>query len=267
MRLFGGSKMDSIANMMQKADMSDDMPIQASMVSKSIESAQRQVETMHFSARKNVLEYDDVMNLQRKAIYEERNAILDGKDVSESIPAIIDDSVAAIVSESCPDRSTSDEWDVKAIDLWAANMTGRSDFAVEKLDHDDESSAVADALERFLEDVYREKEGTLGENLMKPLSSQVMLRIIDTRWMAHLQEMDYLKTGIGLRAFGQRDPLTEYREGGLHRLREPDRHDVRRLPAHDFAPRGGQERPCARRHQLRRPACPQDELLLARAGA
>ena len=212
MRLFGGSKMDSIANMMQKADMSDDMPIQASMVSKSIESAQRQVETMHFSARKNVLEYDDVMNLQRKAIYEERNAILDGKDVSESIPAIIDDSVAAIVSESCPDRSTSDEWDVKAIDLWAANMTGRSDFAVEKLDHDDESSAVADALERFLEDVYREKEGTLGENLMKPLSSQVMLRIIDTRWMAHLQEMDYLKTGIGLRAFGQRDPLTEYRE-------------------------------------------------------
>ena len=212
MRLFGGSKMDSIANMMQKADMSDDMPIQASMVSKSIESAQRQVETMHFSARKNVLEYDDVMNLQRKAIYEERNAILDGKDVSESIPAIIDDSVAAIVSESCPDRSTSDEWDVKALDLWAANMTGRSDFAVEKLDHDDESSAVADALERFLEDVYREKEGTLGENLMKPLSSQVMLRIIDTRWMAHLQEMDYLKTGIGLRAFGQRDPLTEYRE-------------------------------------------------------
>ena len=212
MRLFGGSKMDSIANMMQKADMSDDMPIQASMVSKSIESAQRQVETMHFSARKNVLEYDDVMNLQRKAIYEERNAILDGKDVSESIPEIIDDSVAAIVADSCPERSTSDEWDVKAIDLWAANMTGRTSFSVDALDHDDESSAVAEALEEFLEEVYREKESTLGETMMKPLSSQVMLRIIDTRWMAHLQEMDYLKTGIGLRAFGQRDPLTEYRE-------------------------------------------------------
>ena len=101
---------------------------------------------------------------------------------------------------------------MKSIDLWAANMTGRSGFAVEELDHDDESSEVADALEDFLEGVYREKEATLGEAMMKPLSSQVMLRIIDTRWMAHLQEMDYLKTGIGLRAFGQRDPLTEYRE-------------------------------------------------------
>ncbi len=211
MRLFGGSKMDSIANMMQKADMSDDMPIQASMVSKSIESAQRQVESMHFSARKNVLEYDDVMNLQRKAIYEERNAILDGKDMTERVPAIIDDAVAAIISESCPDRATSDEWDVKAIDMWAANMTGRTAFKVEEVDHDDEASELADKLEDFLGEIYEEKAEALGEAVMGPLSSQIMLRIIDTRWMAHLQDMDYLKTGIGLRAFGQRDPLVEYK--------------------------------------------------------
>ncbi len=86
MRLFGGSRMDKIGAMMEKTNMPDDMPIQASMVSKAIESAQRQVESMHFAARKNVLEYDDVMNLQRKAIYEERNAILDGKDMEGRIP-------------------------------------------------------------------------------------------------------------------------------------------------------------------------------------
>ncbi|WP_172137001.1 preprotein translocase subunit SecA [Adlercreutzia sp. ZJ473] len=211
MRLFGGSKMDSISNMMQKADMTDDMPIQASMVSKSIESAQRQVESMHFSARKNVLEYDDVMNLQRKAIYEERNAILDGKDMSERIPEIIADAAAAVVGENCPDRVASDDWDVKAVDLWVANMTGRTGFSVAALDHDDDPAAVAEAIEEYLGAVYAEKADALGHDLMKNLAAQVMLRIIDTRWMAHLSEMDYLKTGIGLRAFGQRDPLVEYK--------------------------------------------------------
>ena len=211
MRLFGGSKMDSIAHMMEKTNQEDDMPIQASMVSKSIESAQRQVESMHFAARKNVLEYDDVMNLQRKAIYEERNAILDGKSMTDRIPGIIRDAVDAIVAECCPDRTASDDWDMKAIDLWAANMSGCSDFAVEKVEHDDDPEAVAEALYEFLDWIYEQKADQLGPDLMGNLSAQVMLRIIDTRWMAHLQEMDYLKTGIGLRAFGQRDPLVEYK--------------------------------------------------------
>ncbi|WP_304598170.1 preprotein translocase subunit SecA, partial [Adlercreutzia caecimuris] len=211
MRLFGGSKMDSIAHMMEKTNQEDDMPIQASMVSKSIESAQRQVESMHFAARKNVLEYDDVMNLQRKAIYEERNAILDGKSMTDRIPGIIRDAVDAIVAECCPDRTASDDWDMKAIDLWAANMTGCNDFAVEKVDHEDDPEAVAEALYEFLDWIYEQKADQLGPDLMGNLSAQVMLRIIDTRWMAHLQEMDYLKTGIGLRAFGQRDPLVEYK--------------------------------------------------------
>ncbi len=211
MRLFGGSKMDSIAHMMEKTNQEDDMPIQASMVSKSIESAQRQVESMHFAARKNVLEYDDVMNLQRKAIYEERNAILDGKSMTDRIPGIIRDAVDAIVAECCPDRTASDDWDMKAIDLWAANMTGCNDFVVEKVDHEDDPEAVAEALYEFLDWIYEQKADQLGPDLMGNLSAQVMLRIIDTRWMAHLQEMDYLKTGIGLRAFGQRDPLVEYK--------------------------------------------------------
>ena len=117
MRKFGGDRMGSIDKMMQKTNMPDDMPIQAGMVSKAIEGAQRQVETMNFGIRKNVLEYDDVMNLQRKAIYEERNAILDGKDMTERIEGIIEDSARAIVEDNCPARSASDDWDgLEAVD-------------------------------------------------------------------------------------------------------------------------------------------------------
>ena len=211
MRLFGGDRMDSIGRMMEKTDIPDDMPIQASMVSKAIESAQRQVETMHFAARKNVLEYDDVMNLQRVAIYDERNAILDGKDLADRIPSIIADAAQNIVSANTDARTASDDWDLRAIDLWVADMTGRSDFACEDVDHGDNPDVLEDELVNFLQSCYDEKTEALGEQVMRKLESQVMLRIIDTRWMAHLQEMDYLKTGIGLRAFGQRDPLVEYK--------------------------------------------------------
>ena len=211
MRLFGGNRMDSIARMMEKTDMPEDMPIQAGMVSKAIEGAQRQVESMHFAARKNVLEYDDVMNLQRVAIYSERNAILDGKDMDERIPEIIGDAVEAVVAENCPAKVPSDDWDAKAVELWAANMTGRDDFSVAEVDHDDDPAVLSEALEAYLEDVFASKSEQLGKPVMKMLEGQVMLRMIDTRWMAHLQEMDYLKAGIGLRAFGQRDPLVEYK--------------------------------------------------------
>ena len=211
MRLFGGNRMDSIARMMEKTDMPEDMPIQAGMVSKAIEGAQRQVESMHFAARKNVLEYDDVMNLQRAAIYAERNAILDGKDMEGRIPEIVRDAVGAVVEENCPAKAPSDDWDVKAVETWVSTMTGSSDFSVAEVDHDDDPALLEEAIAEHLEQVHAEKAGQLGEQTMRMLESQVMLRIIDTRWMAHLQEMDYLKAGIGLRAFGQRDPLVEYK--------------------------------------------------------
>lgn len=211
MRLFGGNRMDGIARMMERTDLDEDTPIQASMVSKAIESAQRQVESMHFAARKNVLEYDDVMNLQRSAIYDERNAILDGKDLTERIPEIIREAATPIVEENCPAKVPSDDWDREEVDLWVANMCGHNDFSVDALDHDDDPETVIEAICDYLETVYNDKAEMLGEDAIKTLQAQVMLRIIDTRWMAHLQEMDYLKTGIGLRAFGQRDPLVEYK--------------------------------------------------------
>ena len=211
MRLFGGNRMDTIANMMERSDIEEDMPIQASMVSKAIEGAQRQVESMHFAARKNVLEYDDVMNLQRSAIYGERNAILDGKDLTERIPSIIRESVDAVIAENCPEKAPSDDWDTEAVDLWVTNMCGRTDFSTTAIEHYDYPGELGDVVCEYLEAVYGDKAQMLGEDAIKMLQAQVMLRILDTRWMAHLQEMDYLKTGIGLRAFGQRDPLVEYK--------------------------------------------------------
>ncbi len=212
MRRFGGDRMDGISRMMERTQLPDDQPIQAGMVSKAIENAQHSVESMHFAARKNVLEYDDVMNLQRQAIYEERNAILDGKDMTERIPEIISDCARNIVDENCPDRSVADEWDVASIDAWVTSMTGRESFHVEELDHGEDADRLTDIIDEYLTAVYDEKVQLVGEEVMRTLEAQVMLRIMDTRWMAHLQDMDYLRTGIGLRAYGQRDPLTEYRE-------------------------------------------------------
>ncbi len=203
--------MDSIGRMMEKTDLPEDMPIQASMVSKAIETAQRQVETVNFSARKHVLEYDDVMNLQRKAIYEERNAILDGKDLTERMPTIIEDVVEDNVLEYCSPKQASDDWDIESLDKWLAQMTGSDELTVASIEHDDDTNLLIDGLIERLQSRYDAKAAEVGEPFAL-IQSQVMLRFIDTRWMSHLQEMDYLKTSIGLRAYGQRDPLTEYRE-------------------------------------------------------
>ena len=212
MRKFGGDRMGSIDKMMQKTNMPDDMPIQAGMVSKAIEGAQRQVETMNFGIRKNVLEYDDVMNLQRQAIYEERNAILDGKDMTERIEGIIEDSARAEVEADCPPKVPCDDWDLDALNRWVAQMTGREDFDAHLVDHEEDTDVMVDIVCDYLRSVYDDKADALGNEAMKKLEGQIMLRIIDSRWMTHLQEMDYLKTGIHLRAFGQRDPLVEYKE-------------------------------------------------------
>ena len=211
MRLFGGSRMDSISRMMEKTDLPEDMPIQASMVSKAIETAQRQVEAVNFAARKNVLEYDDVMNLQRKAIYEERNAILDGKDLTERMPDIIEDVVENAVLEYCDAKHASDDWDTESLDKWLLQMTDHPELTVESIDHDDDLNALIDGIIERITDIYTTRAEEIGEPF-SDIASQVMLRFIDSRWMAHLQEMDYLKTSIRLRAYGQRDPLTEYRE-------------------------------------------------------
>ena len=209
MRLFAGDRMDKIAAMMQKYEMPDDMPIQAKMVTKAVESAQRKVEEVNFAMRKNVLDYDNVMNTQRQVIYEERNKILDGKDLNEHIDEVTFDTVQRKVADFCPENGSREDWDVEGLDKWLEELTGRKD--VPEVGEDDEQGDVVEAVDSYVDKAFDDKSERLGEKIMQDLSAQVMLRVIDTRWMAYLQEMDYLKTGIGLRGFGQRDPLVEYK--------------------------------------------------------
>ena len=208
MRMFGGERMDKISNLMVATEMGDDQPIQHKMISKAVEGAQRKVENINFSMRKNVLEYDDVMNKQRQVIYAERNKILDGKDLSDHIDEVIADTIKRCVTEFCPVDSHEGERDLEGLHKWVVELTGRPDapqFAEASY------TELCDAVLAFVEKAYDAKAERLGESLMQELNCQVMLRVIDTRWMGYLQEMDYLKQGIGLRGFGQRDPLVEYK--------------------------------------------------------
>ena len=209
MRLFGGDRMDRISAMMTKYDMPDDMPIQAKMVTKAVESAQRKVEEINFAMRKNVLDYDDVMNKQRQVIYEERNKILDGKDLVAHVAEVTRGTVDRRVQEFCGENVDPGDWDGEGLRKGVGELTGRTDLP--EFEDDEDRDAIADAVYDYVIECYDAKSKLLSDDIMQQLSAQVMLRVIDTRWMAYLQEMDYLKTGIGLRGFGQRDPLVEYK--------------------------------------------------------
>ena len=209
MRLFGGDRMDRIAAMMDKYEMPDDMPIKSKIVTRAVESAQRKVEEVNFAMRKSVLDYDDVMNKQRQVIYEERNKILDGKDLMSHVEEVTYDTVQRKVNEYCSEGVDPEEWDLTGLDKWVRELTGRTDGPT--FDADSDQGDIIDAVDAFVDTCYKDKEQRLGDQIMSDLSAQVMLRVIDTRWMTYLQEMDYLKTGIGLRGYGQRDPLVEYK--------------------------------------------------------
>ena len=208
MRLFGGDRMERVSNMMVSAEMDDDMPIQHKIISKAVEGAQHKVESINFAMRKSVLEYDDVMNKQRQVIYAERNKILDGKDLSEHVDEVINDTVRRCVAEFCPVDSRKGERDMEGLHKWLVELTGN--VSAPEFEEQDYEQLCASVLE-YVQKLYNEKAERLGDELMRNLNTQVMLRVIDTRWMNYLQEMDYLKQGIGLRGFGQRDPLVEYK--------------------------------------------------------
>ena len=208
MRMFGGDKMDKISHLMASYDMPDDEPITHKFISKAIEGAQHKVESINYSMRKNVLEYDDVMNKQRQTIYAERDKVLDGKDLPAHISEVIDSTVKRCVAEFVPVDSHKGERDLEGLHKWVVELTGKTHApAFEDASYDELCQQVLE----FVQGCYDERAKIMGDDLMRELNTQVMLRVIDTRWMSFLQEMDYLKTGIGLRGFGQRDPLVEYK--------------------------------------------------------
>jgi preprotein translocase subunit SecA len=149
------------------------------------------------------------MNTQRQKIYDERNKILDGKDITAHVSDAMADTVSRRVDEFCPSDADPEDWDLAGLRKWAAELTGRGDMP--EFDDDDDVEDIEEKTLDFVQACYDEKAERLGDEIMKELSAQIMLRVIDTRWMSYLQEMDYLKTGIGLRGFGQRDPLAEYK--------------------------------------------------------
>lgn len=209
MRLFGGNRMDQISALMTKADLPPSTPIQHRMVSKAVEGAQRKVEEVNYAMRKNVLDYDDVMNKQRQVIYEERNKILDGKDLVAHVNEVTESTVNRVVAEFCPADAESETWDLDGLRSWIEQLTGREDTPV--TDGEFDIDELEEKVRAFVSDCYQRKADTLGDEVLQALSMQVMLRVIDTRWMGYLQDMDYLRTGIGLRGYGQRDPLVEYK--------------------------------------------------------
>ncbi|MDR3135964.1 MAG: preprotein translocase subunit SecA [Coriobacteriales bacterium] len=219
MRLFGGDRMDRIASVMERTGFDEDMPLESAAVSKGIESAQRQVEAMHFDSRKHVLEYDDVLNKQRETIYRERNAILDGKDIHEQALTIMNDTLDKNLARYCD--GVMDDWDWNGLNDWLEELTGSEEMdARARFGADGDERAFGQRVFDFLLELFKQKEASIGVEQMRRLEAQVMLRIMDSRWMNHMQEMDYLKTGIGLRAFGQRDPLTEYKNEAFAAFRE-----------------------------------------------
>ncbi|MDR1320040.1 MAG: preprotein translocase subunit SecA [Gracilibacteraceae bacterium] len=208
MRLFGG---ESLAGMMDKLGMNDETPIESRLVSKQIENAQKRVEARNFEIRKHVLNYDDVMNQQREIIYSQRREVLTGKDIKDQIwqmmEAVTDEIIARFSSES----PYPEEWNLPSflellenVLLPNHNLTG-DDFI--NLSPDEMRELILDRVE----DYYEEREGNYGQELMRAIERSIVLRVVDSRWKDHLDAMDDLRDGIGLRAYGQRDPLVEYR--------------------------------------------------------
>ncbi len=207
MRMFAS---DRIGSIMEKLKWPEDEPITAKMVTKAVESAQRQIEELNFERRKNVLKYDDVMNTQRQVIYAERQKILKGEDFKDEALNMVEDVVRATVQRLAPEEVFNEEWDLDMLlaglaEVYPTRIT-RAELEDMVTSQDLLDRAVEDALER-----YEEKEQTLGSQTMRELERLVLLNITDTRWREHLYEMDYLQEGIHLRAYGQKDPLTEYR--------------------------------------------------------
>jgi preprotein translocase subunit SecA len=190
----------------------DDLPIEAKMVSKAIERAQNTVEQRNAEIRKNVLKYDEVMNEQRKVIYRRRDKVLDGADLSDEVRQMLAEAVDRSISTYCPGDYT-EEWDPDGLrtDLgtyWPTKVT------VEQIAGAGSSDALYDLVMTDAVAHADEREVEFGPESMREIERQIMLRIIDTRWREHLRDMDYLQDGIGLRAMGQKDPLTEWQREG-----------------------------------------------------
>jgi len=208
MRLFGS---DNIAGIMDKLGMEDDEPIEHSLVTKSIENAQKKVEARNFSIRKHVLEYDDVMNQQREVIYSQRHKILHQENLKDTIKEMVDETVERTMTMYAPPEVYSEDWDLQALINYAEDFYApRGLLTVDYLQNLSREE-LAEYLQKVADDNYQAREDAIGPELMRELENLVMLKVVDNHWMEHLDAMDMLREGVGLRAYGQKDPLVEYK--------------------------------------------------------
>ncbi|HTG48404.1 MAG TPA: preprotein translocase subunit SecA [Actinomycetota bacterium] len=207
MRMFAS---DRVASIMERLKWPDGEPIEAKMVSRAVANAQKQIEELNYERRKNVLKYDEVMNGQREVIYGERRKILEGEDLKEQATGFVEEVVSSVVGEWAPPDTYAEDWDTEGLvtslnEYFPVASTAR-DLADVREAHELDERFTREALE-----AYEAKEASVGAEVMRELERVVLLNITDTKWREHLYEMDYLQEGIHLRAYAQRDPLTEYR--------------------------------------------------------
>jgi len=215
LRIFGS---DRISGLMGKLGMEEDVPIEHRMVSRAIENAQKKVENHNFEMRKHILEYDDVMNQQRKVIYEQRRQILAGEDLKEEVLGLAEDMCDGILGFYCPENAYPETWDVTGLkDVLAAKFSFRlTDIDPQSLPREEFREKLWGALQQS----YNDKEKEIGPELMRHLEKVFMLQAVDNQWKDHLLAMDHLKEGIGLRGYGQKDPLIEYKKEGFDMFEE-----------------------------------------------
>ncbi|MFZ5764234.1 MAG: preprotein translocase subunit SecA [Thermodesulfobacteriota bacterium] len=217
LRIFGS---DRIAGIMDKLGMEEDEPIEHTMITKAIENAQRKVEGHNFDIRKHLLEYDDVMNMQRGVIYKQRRELLSSDNIRDIIEDMFVDLAGAMAQEFCDEKIPSEEWDWAAIHERAYAVMGlRLDWP--EADRKGLSAATfSERLQHLLHQAYTGKEEEIGEDNMRYLERVVLLQIVDAHWKDHLLSMDHLKQGIGLRGYGQKNPLNEYKKEGYNMFME-----------------------------------------------
>ena len=207
MRLFGSER---ISMMMQRLGMEEGDEIQHPMVNKTLETAQKRVEGHHFSIRKHLLEYDDVMNRQRELIYAERDRVLRGEKLHEHFFEMTENVIEDLVSDFMHPDKREDERDPQGLaQALSDKFAGSFDAAIEENGHD--TDMLLEGIEKRAKELFEEKEKMMGVGRMQMLLQYLMLQVIDTKWKEHLYNLDHLKDGIGLRAYGQRDPLVEYK--------------------------------------------------------
>jgi len=209
LKIFGG---DIITKIFERGNVPEDMPIEVKLVSKSIENAQSKVEGRNFSIRKHILSYDDVMNVQREIIYSERRKVLEGANLHDNIVGMIEDSAEAIVatySQEIEDGTLQKDVFLNEVQT-SLNIDKIDSLEKDKLD----AQEILSELKEKALAIYSQKEKDIGEDI-RELERVVVLKIVDSKWMDHIDAMDELKNGIGLRAYGQKDPVVQYRfEGG-----------------------------------------------------